>query len=110
MFGLGTAVGALAGWRRGWVDAVLMRGTDLALAFAQSRTDVLLISANFQDAAVDRLLGLEDEPGLGDVLLGDFPAWVLQSVLPAGFGLIAWRYTVFALKDIAGLFSRGDTA
>lgn len=46
----------------------------------------------------------------GDMLLGDFPAWILQSVLPAGFGLIAWRYTVFALKDIAGLFNRGDTA
>jgi capsular polysaccharide biosynthesis protein/Mrp family chromosome partitioning ATPase len=45
--------------------------TDLAIAFAQSGTDVLLISANFQDSAVDRLLGLEDEPGLGDVLLGD---------------------------------------
>jgi len=45
--------------------------TDLAIAFAQSGTDVLLISANFQDSAVDRLLGLEDEPGLGDILLGD---------------------------------------
>lgn len=29
--GLGTFVGALAGWRGGWVDAVLMRLTDLVL-------------------------------------------------------------------------------
>ena len=55
--------------------------TDLAIAFAQSGTDVLLISANFQDSAVDRLLGLEGEPGLGDVLLGDLkPYEALRTV------------------------------
>lgn len=43
----------------------------------------------------------------GDVLLGAVPAWILQSVLPAGFGLIAWRYAMFTLKDISGLFRRG---
>ena len=30
---VGTAVGGLAAWRGGWVDSVLMRVTDLALAF-----------------------------------------------------------------------------
>lgn len=44
-----------------------------------------------------------------DVLLGDVPAWLLQLVLPIGFGLISWRYTLFALKRLLGLF-RGDTA
>lgn len=37
-----------------------------------------------------------------DRLLGNVPAWVLQSVMPAGFALIAWRYSVFALRGVAG--------
>lgn len=40
----------------------------------------------------------------GDVLLGNVPAWMLQSILPVGFALITWRYSVFALKDIFSLF------
>lgn len=47
---------------------------DLAIAFAQSGTDVLLVSANFQDSTVDRMMGLENEPGLGEVLLGEMKA------------------------------------
>ncbi|MDH3588337.1 MAG: TRAP transporter small permease [Gammaproteobacteria bacterium] len=31
-----------------------------------------------------------------DVLLGGFPAWVLQSVLPLAFGVMAYRYLVHA--------------
>ncbi len=42
-----------------------------------------------------------------DVLLGDVPAWLLQLVLPVGFGLISWRYTLFFLKRLAGLFRGG---
>lgn len=44
-----------------------------------------------------------------DVLLGHIPAWLLQLVLPIGFALIAWRYTLFFVKRTAGLF-RGETA
>jgi len=40
-----------------------------------------------------------------DVLLGGVPAWILQLVMPVGFGLISWRYTVFSLKRLAGLLS-----
>jgi TRAP-type C4-dicarboxylate transport system permease small subunit len=36
----------------------------------------------------------------GDVLLGGIPAWMLQAILPIGFGLIAWRYAVFALREL----------
>jgi len=43
-----------------------------------------------------------------DVLLGNVPAWILQSVLPIGFGLIAWRYSLFALKEFFGLFQKGE--
>ncbi len=40
-----------------------------------------------------------------DVILGNIPAWWLQSSLPLGFALIAWRYLLFLLTDIAALFS-----
>jgi len=36
----------------------------------------------------------------GDVLLGNVPAWILQSVLPLGFGLICYRYTLIMLKSL----------
>jgi len=44
-----------------------------------------------------------------DRLLGDVPAWALQAVLPLGFGLIAWRYTVHFARALAGLFRPGST-
>jgi len=34
----------------------------------------------------------------GDVLLKDTPAWMLQIILPIGFGLMAYRHLVFAIK------------
>ena len=46
----------------------------------------------------------------GDVLLGDTPAWILQSVLPVGFGLITWRYAVFTLQEGLGLFRKEPAA
>lgn len=42
----------------------------------------------------------------GDVLLGGIPAWVLQVVLPVGFGLIAYRYALFTVQDLRRLFAR----
>ena len=46
----------------------------------------------------------------GDVLLGDVPAWILQSVLPLGFGLMSWRYILFAISRFIGLFRRSESA
>ena len=46
----------------------------------------------------------------GDLILGNIPAWWLQSVLPLGFGLIAWRYLLFLLRDMVALVSRGKSA
>jgi len=37
----------------------------------------------------------------GDILLGGIPAWLLQIVLPLGFGLITYRYGLFLLRDLA---------
>jgi TRAP-type C4-dicarboxylate transport system permease small subunit len=39
----------------------------------------------------------------GDVLLGSVPAWILQLVLPVGFGLICYRYALFTASDLACL-------
>ncbi|MCW8925762.1 MAG: TRAP transporter small permease [Xanthomonadales bacterium] len=36
----------------------------------------------------------------GDVLMKNTPAWVMQSVLPIGFGLMAYRHVVLAIKRI----------
>lgn len=45
-----------------------------------------------------------------DVLLGNIPAWILQAVLPVGFGLIAWRYSLFTIKEVLKLFGKGEAA
>lgn len=34
----------------------------------------------------------------GDTLLGSWPAWILQLILPVAFALIAWRYLLWALR------------
>ena len=39
----------------------------------------------------------------GDILLGSVPAWIPQAVLPLGFGLIAYRYALFALRGVLRL-------
>jgi TRAP-type C4-dicarboxylate transport system permease small subunit len=43
----------------------------------------------------------------GDVLLGQVPAWMLQAVLPVGFGLIAYRYLLFVTRDAHSLLRGG---
>lgn len=44
----------------------------------------------------------------GDLLLGNVPAWWLQSALPLGFALIAWRYLLFLLNDVVALVRPGS--
>ena len=43
-----------------------------------------------------------------DVLMGNVPAWILQLVMPVGFGLISWRYLLFALKRLPSLLRAGE--
>lgn len=38
----------------------------------------------------------------GDTLLRNTPAWMLQIILPVGFGLMAYRHLVFAIKQLVG--------
>jgi TRAP-type C4-dicarboxylate transport system permease small subunit len=39
----------------------------------------------------------------GDLLLGSVPAWLLQLVLPVGFGLLCYRYALFGARDLVRL-------
>ena len=39
----------------------------------------------------------------GDILLKNTPAWMLQIILPVGFGLMAYRHLVLAAKHLFGL-------
>jgi TRAP-type C4-dicarboxylate transport system permease small subunit len=50
------------------------------------------------------LLFVRTSHEFGDVLLGSVPAWLLQAVLPVGFGLIAYRYALFVVRDLRRLF------
>jgi TRAP-type C4-dicarboxylate transport system permease small subunit len=38
-----------------------------------------------------------EEYGYSQPLLGPVPGWVFQTIIPLGFGLIAWRYAVFTV-------------
>ena len=40
----------------------------------------------------------------GDVLMGSIPAWLLQLILPVGFGLICYRYSLFVIQEVYRLF------
>lgn len=42
----------------------------------------------------------------GDLLMGSVPAWIPQLILPVGFGLICYRYSLFVLQGIMRLLRR----
>lgn len=41
---------------------------------------------------------VRDSRSYGDVLLGQFPAWWFESIMPVAFALIAYRFVVHALR------------
>ena len=45
----------------------------------------------------------------GDVLMGSVPAWLPQLILPVGFGLISYRYSLFVIEEFYRL-ARGGQA
>ena len=45
----------------------------------------------------------------GDVLMGGIPAWWLQLIMPVGFGLICYRYSLFVIQELLRL-ARGGQA
>jgi len=44
----------------------------------------------------------------GDVLMGSVPAWLPQLILPVGFGLICYRYSLFVIKAVYRLARGGQ--
>jgi TRAP-type C4-dicarboxylate transport system permease small subunit len=46
---------------------------------------------------------VRDSRAFGDLLFGDWPAWMFQVILPVGFALIAYRYAMRMLGRLAGL-------
>jgi TRAP-type C4-dicarboxylate transport system permease small subunit len=45
---------------------------------------------------------VSDSREFGDTLLGDIPAWWLQSIMPIAFALIAWQFAAHAVKRARG--------
>ena len=45
---------------------------------------------------------VSDSREFGDTLLGDIPAWWLQSIMPVAFALMAWQFVVQAVKRLRG--------
>lgn len=45
---------------------------------------------------------VQDSYAFGDTLLGSWPAWVFQLILPIGFGAISYRYALRALRELMG--------
>ena len=48
------------------------------------------------------------EREFGSTALGGVPAWPLEAAIPLAFGLMAWRYGVFVLRDLGTLAGRGE--
>jgi TRAP-type C4-dicarboxylate transport system permease small subunit len=46
---------------------------------------------------------VRDSRTFGDLILGDWPAWIFQAVLPAGFALIGYRYGIRSLASMFGV-------
>jgi TRAP-type C4-dicarboxylate transport system permease small subunit len=46
---------------------------------------------------------VQDSKAYGDLLLGDWPAWIFQIILPVGFAVMCYRY---ALRTITQLVVR----
>src|SRR5210317_946580 len=44
----------------------------------------------------------------GDMLFGELPSWAAQSVMPVGFGLLAFHYTVRCMSEIYHGLHRGS--
>jgi TRAP-type C4-dicarboxylate transport system permease small subunit len=51
---------------------------------------------------------VRDAREFGDMLLGQWPAWILELVLPVGFALMCYRFALRALGAVLGRPSTGD--
>jgi len=42
-----------------------------------------------------------------EIVLTGLPAWVFQAIIPLGFALIAWRYSVISVRQVHALLVAG---
>ena len=69
---------------------------------------VALVATDAFTVAVSGLLAwhswrfVQDSRLFGDTLVGDWPAWIFQLILPVGFLLIAYRYLLRAFAAFVG--------
>ena len=97
-------LGALAASRDGRHIAI-----GAAARFLPLRLQVAAaVCANAFGAAISAALTwyawsfVNDSREFGDTLLGDVPAWWLQSIMPIAFALMAWQFLVQAVKRSGG--------
>ena len=45
---------------------------------------------------------VQDAYAFGDTVIGDWPAWVFQLIMPVGFAAISYRYTLRTLRALRG--------
>lgn len=45
---------------------------------------------------------VQESRSYGDLLLDDWPAWIFQLILPAGFFLICYRYVLRTINELRG--------
>ncbi len=91
---LGTLLGAVAGYAGGWVDSVLMRFTDMVLAFPRLVLLILLVALFSPSLTLIILvLGLTQWPGTTRIVRGDVLSLrereYIQAARALGFG--RWR-------------------
>lgn len=54
-----------------------------------------------------RFVRVEQE--FGSTLLGRYPAWIFQAIIPVGFAVIAYRYTLFGWRHGLAFVRAGRT-
>jgi len=91
---LGTLIGAVAGYLGGWVDAALMRFTDMVLAFPRLVLLILVVALFSPSLSLIILvLGLTQWPGTTRIVRGDVLSLrereYIQAARALGFG--RWR-------------------
>lgn len=84
-------MGAVTQWLPPRLQVVTGVGSDL---FAATVSGLLAYLA---------FVFVRDSRGYGDVLLGQFPAWWFESVMPVAFALITYRFVVHAVNRARGV-------
>jgi TRAP-type transport system small permease protein len=83
------------------IDLLSRYLSDLGKRVARIITDLFtLVVCSVVAWSAYQLVELERE--FGSEVMGGAPAWVAQSILPIGFGLIALRYLVLLIQGLIG--------